>query len=330
VANYQREAMGTIIESHIDKGAGPQATALIQTGTLRLADYIVVGDIHGKVKAMKDWKGELVTSAEPSKPVQIWGLKDAPKVGDILYVTKDRTEIKSLVKKHRLHSLQKKMDQQTAQKKTDDEQEKKKEFNIVLKTDTFGSQEAICESLDKLQHPEVKVVITSKGLGNITEKDIIQSDSNDSSLVGFNVVLTPQAQEIQKDRQVEIKIFTIIYELIDYIKEELEKILSPEIIFVDLGKIEILALFKEEKEYQIIGGKVSKGKVENDVLVRIMRKGEEIGKGKIVQLQSEKKNVREVLKDSECGLKIKSDIAIQAGDVLELYKEEQKNRKLEF
>jgi len=144
------------------------------------------------------------------------------------------------------------------------------------------------------------------------------------------VVLTPQAQEIQKDRQVEIKIFTIIYELIDYIKEELEKILSPEIILVDLGKIEILALFKMEKEYQIIGGKVSEGKVENNVLTKIIRKGEEIGKGKIVQLQSEKKNVKEVLKDSECGLKVKTDTAIQAGDVLAVYKEEQKNRKLEF
>lgn len=339
MANPKREAVGTIIESHIDKGAGPQATVLIQTGTLKAADYIIVGGMHGKVKAMKDWRGRLANEARPSMPVRILGLKGAPKVGDILYVTKDRSEIKSLMKQHRLHSAQKQLKQQSTQKKQtketdeDDGQEKKqekKEFSIVLKTDTLGSQEAICESLEKLKNLEVKVEITAKGLGNITEKDIIQADSTDSCLIGFNVVLTAQAQKIQKDRQANIKIFTIIYELLDFVREELEKLLAPETIQTDLAKINILALFKTGKDHQIVGGKVTDGKVENKAPFRIMRNKEPVGKGEIVQLQSDKKNISEVMKDSECGLRVKADILIQEKDTLEVYREEQKARKLEI
>lgn len=337
VANPNREAVGTVIESHIDKGAGPQATVLVQTGTLKSSDHIIVGEVHGKIKTMRDWRGKLVSQAEPSKPVQILGLKGAPQVGDILHVTKDRTEIKDLIKKQRLHTLQKQIAQQVVQKKsgkeekeeTDKEKYEIKKFRIILKTNTLGSQEAICESLKKILHPEVQAVIAAKGLGSITEKDILQADSTKSYLVGFNVVLTSQAQEVLKDRAVEVKTFTVIYELIDFVKERLEKLLTPEVIPVDLGKIEILALFKIDNDYQIIGGKVISGKVENEVQARIIRKGEEIGKGRITQLQSEKKNVKEVLKNSECGLKFKSKIIIQEGDILEVYREEQKSRKLE-
>ncbi|MBU2236352.1 translation initiation factor IF-2, partial [Patescibacteria group bacterium] len=173
VANPKREAVGTIIESHIDKGAGPQATVLIQTGTLKEGDNIIVGNIYGKVKALKDWRGDIVSIAKPSKPVQILGLKGAPKVGDILHTTKNQAEIKSLIKKQKEISYHKEVDQRITQKSSngenDDDNEKEnvvQELNVILKTDTLGSQEAIIESLNKLKHPEVRVVITSKGLGN--------------------------------------------------------------------------------------------------------------------------------------------------------------------
>jgi translation initiation factor IF-2 len=338
VANPGREAVGTIIESHIDKGAGPQATVLVQTGTLKEGDNIIVGNVYGKVKALKDWRGETVSVAGPSKPVQILGLKGAPKVGDILHTTKNQSEIKSLIKKQKEISYQKEMGQQVVKKSSndkngeDDEKEEKKvqDLNIILKTDTLGSQEAIIESLDKLKHPEVRVTITSKGLGNITEKDIIQTDSANAFLVGFNVLLTTQAQKIQKDRQANVNLYTIIYELIDFIKDELEKMLVPEFIQTDLGKIEILAIFKTEKEGQIVGGKVKQGKVENETKVNIIRNKEKVGSGRIVQLQSEKKNSKEVSKDSECGMKIETHATIQEGDIIEVYREEKKARKIEF
>lgn len=358
VAKPEGEAVGTVIDSHIDKGAGPQATVLVQTGMLKNSDHIIAGEVYGKIKTMRNWKGELVSEADPSMPVQILGLKGAPQVGDILHVTKDREEIKSLIKKQNIHVRQKLAQkvQPHATKKLKKEAMKeeksaeggsppdadgpsahasggkieKKKFKIILKTDTLGAREAILESLGNLKHPEVQAVITSKGLGNITETDILQADSTKSSLVGFNVMLTTQGEEVQKDRQVEIKTFTIIYELIDFVKEQLEKLLSPEKIQIDLGKIKILALFKTDKSYQIIGGKVISGKVENETKARITRSGKEIDQGKIIQLQSEKKNVREVLKDSECGLKIRSQSTIQEGDVLEVYREELKSRKLEL
>lgn len=339
VANPEREAVGTIIESHIDKGAGPQATVLVQTGTLKEGDNIIVGNIYGKVKALKDWRGEIVSQAEPSKPVQILGLKGAPKVGDILHTTKNQSEIKSLIKKQKEISYQKEIDQQVVQTSSnsngDNEDEKEDEvkvqdLNIILKTDTLGSQEAIIESLNKLKHPEVKVTITSKGLGNITEKDIIQTDSANAFLIGFNILLTTKAQEIQKDRQANVHLYTIIYELIDFVKDELERMLVPEFIQTDLGKVEILAVFKTEKEGQIVGGKVKQGKIENETKVRIIRNGEKIGSGHIMQLQSEKKNAKEVSKGSECGMKIETHTTIQEGDIIEVYREEKKARKIEF
>ncbi|MBU2235824.1 translation initiation factor IF-2, partial [Patescibacteria group bacterium] len=319
------------------KGAGPQATVLIQTGTLKEGDNIIVGNIYGKVKALKDWRGDIVSIAKPSKPVQILGLKGAPKVGDILHTTKNQAEIKSLIKKQKEISYHKEVDQRITQKSSNgennDDNEKEnvvQELNVILKTDTLGSQEAIIESLNKLKHPEVRVVITSKGLGNITEKDIIQTDSANAFLIGFNVILTSQAQEIQRDRQANLNLYTIIYELIDFVKNELEKMLAPEYIQTDLGKVEILAIFKTEKEGQIVGGKVKQGKIENNTKVSIMRNNEKIGSGHIVQLQSEKKNAKEVSKDSECGMKIETHAVIQEGDIIEVYSEEKKARKIEF
>lgn len=336
VANPNREAVGTIIESHIDKGAGPQATVLVQTGSLKNGDNIIVGDVYGKVKALKDWRGETVPVAGPSKPVQILGLKGAPKVGDILRTTKNQAEIKDLIKKQKEISYQKEKDQQIIQKSsennhTDGENtDQVQTLNVILKTDTLGSQEAIIESLNKLKHPEVKAIITSKGLGNITEKDIIQTESDGACLIGFNVVLTKNAEEIQRDRQANVKLFDIIYELLDYVKDELEKMLTPEFIQTDLGKVEILAVFKTDKEGQIVGGRVKQGKIENDSKVRIIRNNEQIGTGHMIQLQSDKKSTKEVPKDSECGMKIETHATIQVGDIIEVFKEEKKARKIEF
>ncbi|MFA6272255.1 MAG: translation initiation factor IF-2 [Patescibacteria group bacterium] len=337
VANPDREAVGTIIESHIDKGAGPQATVLVQTGSLKNGDNIIVGDVYGKVKALKDWRGDLVKVAGPSKPVQILGLKGAPKVGDILRTTKNQAEIKDLIKKQKEFSYQKEKDQQITQRASDnnttedeDELEKVQDLNIILKTDTLGSQEAIIESLNKLKHPEVRAIITSKGLGNITEKDIIQTESAGAYLIGFNVVLTTHAQEIQRDRQANVKLYDIIYELLDFVKDELEKMLTPEFVQTDLGKVEILAIFKTDKDGQIVGGRVKQGKIENESKVRIIRNNEKIGMGRMAQLQSDKKSTKEVPKDSECGMKIETHTVIQVGDIIEVYKEEKKARKIEF
>lgn len=336
-ANPNREAVGTIIESHIDKGAGPIATVLIQSGTLRAGDLFTAGSVHGKVKALRDYSGKTVSLAPPSMPVQILGLKGAPSVGDILHVTDDYQSIKRLIKEYeRTRFAEDKKNIHVAESakardhKDDNEDEEKKDvqkLHFVLKTDTVSSQEAILHALNDLVHEEVQLGILAKGLGSVTEKDIVQADAGRAFIVGFNVSATPDAKEIARERAIDIHTFTIIYELLDFVKEEFEKLLSPEIVRVDIGTVKILAVFKKTSSEQIIGGKVIRG-VARPTSVTVERDHQPIGKGTIAQLQSEKKDVQEVREGAECGVRFRGDVTVQVSDLLQVYTEEKRARKL--
>lgn len=332
-ANPNREAVGTIIESHVDKGAGPIATVLIQSGTLHAGDLFTAGSIHGKVKALRDFSGKSVSVAPPSMPVQILGLKGAPSVGDILHVTDDYQSIKRLIKEYeRTRFAEDKKNAHRAepmQRSEDDHDEKKKDvqkLNLVLKTDTVSSQEALLHALKDMVHKEVQLGILAKGLGSVTEKDIVQADAGNAFVIGFNVVATPDAKEIARERAIDIHTFRIIYELLDFVKDQLEHLLSPEIVRVDCGAVKILAVFKKTASEQIIGGKVMRGKAMSR-LATVERGGETLGKGTILQVQSDKKDVQEVREGSECGLRFRGDVAIAVGDLLSIYTEEKRARK---
>lgn len=328
-ANPSRDAVGTVIESHVSKEMGPLATVIIQTGTLKIGDLVSVGDVGGRIKSLENYKGEKTKQAPPSMPVRILGLKDAPVVGDILQVSRDRAILKQKIKKYRSETLiQPGLSRPQKKEGEEEDQKEVKYLNIHLKTNTLGSQEAILASLDKLKHPEVAVRVTDKRLGNITEQDILQAESTKSYLIGFDVSVSAQAQDVLKDRRLTVKTFTIIYELLNYVKKELEDSLEPEIIETPLGKIKILAIFKTDAGSQIIGGRVMDGKIQNDSHARVIRGDKAVGIGQIVQLQSEKKNVPEVLKDSECGMKLESNHAVEVNDVLEIFIKEEKKRTL--
>ncbi|MBI2426673.1 MAG: translation initiation factor IF-2 [Candidatus Kerfeldbacteria bacterium] len=330
-ANPAREAVGTIIEAHIDKGAGPVATVLIQSGTLHMGDLVTVGAVYGKVKALKDYTGETVREAVPSMPVRILGLKEAPEVGDILHVTSDRQMIKKAIREHAMAASRRRT-REAAPPSTKTDEDKKslvKKLNIVLKTDTVSSQEAIAEAIAEMSYEGVHVSILSKGLGNVTDKDVDQANTGRAMLLAFNVRATPDAKEIARERAVKIKEFSIIYELLDEIKAHLEALLSPEIIEVDLGALRVLQLFKQRGTEQIVGGKVVKGKVARNAEIRIERKGEALGQGTVLQLQAEKKDVPEVREGLECGVRVKAAVPILVGDELTFFTKEQRARKLE-
>lgn len=327
-ANPDRSAVGTVIESHIDKGEGPVATVLVQTGTLHRNDNLIIDNVfYGRTRAMKDFRGNFVEQAVPGMPVKILGLKAAPQVGDILEV---KSDLKECIRKIKPTYAQR---DQVVVKKAEEEKDQKKKLKIILKTDVLGSLEALLASFEKMDYPEVGIEIVSKGLGNITEAEVLQAEAVGAKIFGFNVLTGPNALELARDKNVEVKIFNIIYDLIDEVKKDLEGLLEMEVVQTDLGKIQVLAIFRTEPASMIVGGKVREGKIIFDpkvdqVFIKILRNKEEIGSGQLMQLQSAKSDVKEVTVGQECGLKIKGKTKIQVGDILEICKEEKRVKKL--
>ena len=320
-ANPEASAIGTIIESHLDKGAGPVATILIQNGTLKIGNQLSLDKINvGKIKALNNYLNEKIEKAEPSAPVQIIGLKKMLKVGDILEVGHGEKikgkKAKSVIKK-------------TLIKKAEtEENENIKKINIIIKSDMLGSAEAIEESLEKINTNEVKTVIIHKGLGNITDGDIKKAEATNADIIGFNVKIPPNLEEAIREKNVKVKLYSIIYDLINDVKEEMNSIVEPSIERIDLGKLKVLAVFKTDKNSQIIGGKITRGKAESGAKVEHYREKEFIGEGLIAKLQSAKQDVPLVEEGQECGIEYKGKTAAQEGDILKLYKEQEIKKKI--
>ncbi len=326
-ANPDRPAAGTVIEARVDKAEGPVVSLLVQTGTLHLNDPLIVNaENYGKVRALKNYRGENLKEAGPSTPVRVLGFKIAPQVGDVLDVSKADVATPVNIKNRRT--------EQTGAEKVlstpshEGQDEARKSLNIIVKADTLGSLEAIVGSLGRIQHDEVFVKIVGKGLGNIMADDVTLASTTGAVLFGFHVKNTPIAQEMVSSSGVEFKEFQVIYDLIDDVKDRLEKLLNPELITTELGIVKILAIFRTEKNQMIVGGRVEDGKLQKDAKVRVKRKKEIIGLGKISQLQSGRQAVNTVPGGSECGITFEGKIRIEVDDVLEAYKEEKKDKKL--
>ncbi|MBM3204971.1 translation initiation factor IF-2, partial [Candidatus Uhrbacteria bacterium] len=291
-ANPERCAAGTVIEAHVDKGEGPVATVLVQTGTLHRNDWMGIGGAaYGRVRAMRDWMGKQVDEALPGTPVKILGFKVAPAVGDIMEVPEDP---KSLEQK-KIKSSRQVAEALTATKvqPAEGEEVKKVMLNIVLKTDVLGSLEAILGMMEKVKHDLVGVDVIQKGLGNVTESDIERAANAKPSVVyGFNVA-TPTAMEIAaREKGVEIQSYKVIYDLFDDVVARLNGLLPQELIVTELGKAEIAAIFRTEPGKMILGAKVKEGKLLAGAKVRVWRGEEPIGEGVLESLQSGKSPVK--------------------------------------
>ena len=332
VANPNRKAIGTIIESHIDKGQGPVATVLVQNGTLKKGDVMGVRGVnYGRIRAMKTWDGKDVKEAPPSMPVKILGLKDAPSVGDILEIPENPKSLEKLKsqpsRKGGISDITVAKTQLGENTEPDDEQ--KVNFNLIIKADVLGSLEAVVGMIEKIENPYVGVKIVSKGLGNVTDAEIMQADASNAVIAAFNVKPTKTASALARDKEVKIGEYTVIYKLFEDVVDKLKLLIPAEQIYTELGAAKILKVFKKLDKSMIVGGQVTKGTIELDATTRVIRDEEVIGEGKITTLQTGKVDVREVEQGMEFGMEFTGKVRIEEGDILEVYKEEEKARTLE-
>ncbi len=335
VADAKNRALGTVIESHVNPGAGPVATVLIQSGTLRVKDALgVSGSNFGRVRAMQNWLGEDLKEAPPSTPVKIIGWKLAPAVGDILEVPENAKDLKKV----KSTDVSRKATEEVAsikslQKKETDEDGGEKEkaiLNLIIRSDVLGSLEAILGMLDKIKHDDVGVKVTQKGLGNLTESDVASAEASGAVLIGFNVVPTASAEEQARDKEIEIKEFKIIYKLFEYVIDELQDRLPSETILTEMGKFEILKNFKKTDDGWVVGGRVKEQKIKPKTKVRVLRGEEYVGEGEIKSLQLGRSEIKVGQAGQEIGMLYKGKVKPEEGDIFETYTEEKKARELKI
>lgn len=327
--SYGGKAVGTIIESHIDKGEGPVATVLIHKGILKKGDFININkQFFGKIRFMKNCAGKEIEQAVPSAPVKISGFKNLAQVGDVMEAADKKTE-KGKIKKIRISSAGK---EQFAVKDSEgDDSEDIQFFNIILKSDVLGSTEVVSESLEKIESGDIKIKIINRGLGNITEADVMQAetiinnqgDGDKTILIGFNVKIPQTVEIFAKEKNIEIKIWTIIYDLLNQAQDVIKAMTKAKVVKKEIARISVLEVFRTEKGKSIIGGKVLDGIVKKGVKIEILRDKENVGEGDLAGLQSGKQDVSSVEKDSECGILFKGKTAIEKGDKLIVYQEEE-------
>lgn len=324
-ANPDKLGQGVVIEASLDKGRGYVSTVLVQSGTLNIGDYVLAGTNHGKIKAMLDERGKPMETAGPSIPVTILGLDGAPTAGDKFRVFTDEKEAKTIANKR--DQLQREQSVRTKKHLTLDEIGRRialgdfKELNIILKGDVDGSVEALSDMLVRLSTEEIQVNILHKGVGQITESDILLAAASDAIVIGFNVRAGANTKELADKEEIEIRTYSVIYAAIDEVKEAMEGMLSPEIKEQVIGNVEIRETFKITKVGTIAGCMVLTGKVNRNSSIRLLRDGIVKFDGKLESLKRFKDDVREVTKGYECGLNIKGYNDIEVGDILEVYEE---------
>lgn len=323
-ANPEGKTLGTVIESHTETGKGTVTTVIIQNGNLKVGDVVVAGGSFGKVKSMEDEHGKKIKIALPSTPVELSGLSGTPESGDILQSLPTLEEAKiiagNIQKKERSHKLQ-------ARKKLEGDIENKT-LNLILKADVAGSLEAIKQSIGKLKNDEVKVSILSEGIGEVNESDVLLAATSKATVIAFRVKTNPKAINLAKQKGASVDSYDVIYELLEDVTSAVVKMFTPEFEKVTFGKAKVLALFRTEKGQMIIGGKVEEGEVRKAKPVSIWRGEQELGRGEILELQQQKVATKEVGRGSEFGMKVKTSVKIQEGDVLESFEETLKQKTL--
>ena len=331
-ANPDKAANGTVVEAFLDKGRGYISTILVQAGTLKIGDYVLAGQHSGKVKAMHDERGNNVIEAGPSTPVSILGLDGAPQAGDKFNVFQDEREAKQIASKRA--QLQREQSVRTQRHITLDEIGRRialgdfQELNIILKGDVDGSVEALTDSFQKLSTEEIQVNILHKGVGAITESDVLLASASDAIIVGFNVRPVGNARMLADREEIDIRTYSIIYDAINDLKDAMEGMLSPELKEEITGTAEIREIFKVTKIGSIAGCMVTNGKIMRNSGVRLIRDGVVVFTGELASLKRFKDDVKEVTKGYDCGMQIKNYNDIKEGDIIEAFHEVEVKKKL--
>ena len=321
-ANPNRYAMGTVVESKLDKHVGPIVTVLVQNGTLRLGDPIVVGTAFGKIRTLRNDKGEEITKALPSQPVEITGLNEVPSAGDRFMTFATEKEAKNIASERKEQAKARENKAKSAVSLDDlfaKIGEGLKEINVIIKADVNGSAEAVKNSLQKIEVDGVKINVIRSSVGGITESDIVLAKASNAIIIGFNVRPSKGIQDKAKDEGVEIRFYNIIYKAVEEMEAAMKGMLDPEYEEKILGTADIRQIFKFSKVGNIAGCSVSDGVIKRDAQARIIRDGVVIYDGKIGSLQREKDSVKEVKKGYECGITIDGFNDIKTGDTIEAY-----------
>jgi translation initiation factor IF-2 len=324
-------ANGVIIESHLDAGQGPVASVLVQNGILKQGDYLVAGSTYAKVRSLTDYRGKRITAAHPGMPAAVTGFKAVPAFGDVFRSEPNektaRDAAASTVRREQAKSLGiKKIDasQLTAAITAGNV----KELNIVLKADVQGSLESLHDNLDKLRNDEVAVKIVSSSVGDIAESDIAFAKTAGALLIGFNVSLSSSLKSLANREGVPVRLYKVIYELTDDLRDALEGMLAPEVIETVVGELEIKGVFKITKTNVVTGGTVTSGHIQPKMTFRIKRGKEELGQGTLTSVQKDKQEAREAFEGETCGINVATTTPVEIGDTLEFYTREEKARKL--
>ena len=328
-ANPNRYAVGTVIESRLDKHLGPIVTVLIQNGTLRLGDPIVVGNAYGKIRTLKNSNGEEITSAIPSQPVEITGINEVPVAGDKFMAFESEKQARSIGEERKKQARLKENTSKTVL--TLDAlfskiQEGVKEINVIIKADVNGSSEAVKNSLEKIEVEGVKVNVIRSSVGGITEGDVVLAKASNAIIIGFNVRPSNSIKDYAEEQGVEIRPYNIIYKVVEEMEAAMKGMLDPEYEEKVLGNAEIRQLFKFSKVGVIAGSYVTDGIIKRDSKARVIRDGIVIYDGNIGSVQREKDAVKEVKKGLECGITIENFNDIKVGDIIESYEMVEKER----
>lgn len=331
-SNPDKAAQGTVVEAFLDKGKGYVSTILVQHGTLKIGDYMLAGKHHGKIKAMHDERGNSVEQAGPSTPVSVLGLDGAATAGDKFNIFEDEKEAKQIAAKR--SQLMREQSVRTQRHITLDEIGRRialgqfKELNVILKGDVDGSVEALSDSFSKLSTEEIQINIIHKGVGAITETDVMLASASDAIIIGFNVRPAGNARQLADKEEIDIRYYSIIYAAIDDLKDAMEGMLAPEMKEEILGTAEIREIFKISKVGSIAGCMVMDGKITRNAKIRVIRDGVVVHGGELVALKRFKDDVKEVAKGYDCGIQIKGYNDIEERDVIESYHEVAIKKKL--
>jgi len=331
-ARAEGPAEGVVIETHLETGRGAVATLLVQNGILAVGDYIVAGGTYAKVRSLADWHGKRIKTAHPGMPAVVTGFKAAPAFGDVFYAaenekaardravaTQRQAQVKSMVNVKKIDAS----DLTSAITAG-----KVQELNVVVKADVQGSLESLLESVAALRNDEVAVRVVSSGIGAISESDITFAATSGAMVLGFNVSMGSAVKQLANREKVQIRLYKVIYELLDDLRSGLELMLKPEIVETEIGTLNVLGVFKTTKTAVICGGDVTSGKATADVEVRIIRDKETIGKGNVKAVQKEQNKVSEAVEGEQCGLNIATSNGIKVGDKLEFFTTEERARSL--
>jgi translation initiation factor IF-2 len=332
-ANPKKPAYGHVVEARVDKGRGPVATVLVQEGTLRRGDYVVAGSQFGRVRAMLDEHGRQLKEAGPSTPVEVLGLDGVPPAGESFHSAANEKDAKKVVESRLDKEKEKEAKSATRQAPADllaamTAKKALETLNLIVKTDVQGSLEAVKQAVEPLGTSEVALRIIHSGVGAITESDVMLAEASQAKIIGFNVGPDANAKRIATQSDVEIRNYSVIYELIDAVKGMLSGLLAPEIIENALGKVEVRQVFRISRVGVIAGSYVLEGKVARNAQARILRNGQVVHRGKISGLKRFKDDVREVSSGYECGISVEGYDDIQAGDIVEVFEMKEVRREI--